>query len=122
MLHAIGLEREAVYITNAVPWQPPANRTPTPDELALCLPFLHRHLELVKPHVVLLAGGVAAQALLGTKGVLSVRGRWFDLVVGTMSVQALVTLHPSYLLRQPAQKRLAWHDMKSLRRALASSG
>lgn len=120
MLKAIGLERDSVYITNAVPWQPPANRTPTPEELAVCLPFLLRHIELVKPRFLLLSGGVAAQALLGTKGVLSVRGRWFDVALENERVQAIVTLHPSYLLRQPAQKRLAWHDMKSLREALAS--
>lgn len=121
MLAAIGLTRESVYISNILFWRPPGNRTPTPAEIAACLPFVERHITLVDPTHVMLLGGLAAKTLLASKeGILKLRGRWGSLQPPGLShpVPALATLHPAYLLRQPAQKRLAWRDFLSFRAAL----
>jgi DNA polymerase len=119
MLKAIGLDRAAVYIANVVPWRPPGNRDPTPQEVAACRPFLERQIELVDPDIVVCVGGASARALLGVKdGILKTRGRWFPYHTGTREIRALATLHPAYLLRSPLQKRLAWRDLRALRRAL----
>ena len=119
MLKAIGLDRGAVYIANVVPWRPPGNRDPTPQEVAACRPFLERQIELVNPDIVVCVGGASARALLGVKdGILKTRGRWFPYHTGTREIRALATLHPAYLLRSPLQKRLAWRDLRALRRAL----
>lgn len=122
MLHAAGFERGSAYITNVVPWRPPGNRTPTPEELAICKPFIERHIELIAPDVLVLLGGPAAQNLLPVRdGVLKLRGRFFDYTLSSgKNIPALVTLHPAYLLRQPAQKRLAWQDFKALRRRVSN--
>lgn len=120
MLAAIGLDRTRVYIANIVPWRPPGNRTPTPQESAICLPFITRQIELVDPAVLVLLGGFAASSLLGTKdGILKTRGRWFNFSAGHRDIRTLATLHPAYLLRQPSQKRLAWRDMLAIKRALS---
>ena len=119
MLAAIGLDRGSVYIANIIPWRPPGNRTPTPQEIAICLPFITRQIELVSPEVLVCLGGPATQSLLGQKdGILRLRGRWFDFQAGERVVPALATLHPAYLLRQPAQKRLAWRDLRALQARL----
>jgi DNA polymerase len=120
MLAAIGLDRARdVYIANTVPWRPPGNRTPTPQEMAVCLPFIQRQIELAAPEVLVCLGGPAAQSLLGIKdGILKSRGRWFDFTAGERTIPALATLHPAYLLRQPLQKRLAWRDFRALRARL----
>lgn len=121
MLAAIGLDRTGFYITNILPWRPPGNRTPTTAEIALCLPFVERHIALVAPKVVLFAGGVAAKALLATnEGIMRLRGRWFDYspAGATRPIPALPTLHPAYLLRSPAQKREAWRDLLAVRQRL----
>jgi DNA polymerase len=119
MLKSIGLDRGAVYIANVVPWRPPGNRDPTPQEVAACKPFLERQIELADPDVVVCVGGASARALLGVKdGILRTRGRWFPYHTGTREIRALATLHPAYLLRSPLQKRLAWRDLRALRRAL----
>ena len=122
MLGWIGLSRaESVYITNILFWRPPGNRTPTAAEKAACLPFVERHIALVRPEVLVLAGGSSAKTLLGRdEGVLRLRGRWFDYHNPDLSapIPALVTLHPAYLLRQPAQKRHAWRDLLALKVAL----
>jgi DNA polymerase len=119
MLAAIGLDRERVYIANIIPWRPPGNRTPTPQEAAVCQPFIERQIELADPDILVCLGGPSAQALLGTKdGILKSRGRWTTYVTGKREIRALATLHPAYLLRQPLQKRLAWRDFKALRAAL----
>ena len=121
MLAAIGLDRTGVYIANIVPWRPPGNRTPTPQESAACLPFTHRQIELVDPDVLVCLGGPSAQTLLNIKeGILKSRGRWFNFHTGTRQIRAIATLHPAYLLRQPLQKRLAWRDFLAIRKALAS--
>jgi len=119
MLAAIGLDRTKVYIANTVPWRPPGNRTPTPAEIATCLPFLHRQIELVAPKFIITLGAPAAQTMFETKSTITkMRGQWRDLDLGTFSVKALPTLHPAFLLRQPAQKRLVWRDLLSLKQAI----
>jgi uracil-DNA glycosylase family 4 len=122
MLAAIGLDRTSVYIANIVPWRPPGNRTPTPQESAICLPFILRQIALVDPDVLVCLGGPSATTLLGiTDGILKVRGRWFPFDAGVREVRAMPTLHPAYLLRQPLQKRLAWRDFLAIKKALAES-
>ncbi|KKB83963.1 DNA polymerase [Devosia limi DSM 17137] len=116
MLAAIGLDRTKVYIANTVPWRPPGNRTPSPEEMALCLPFLHRQVELVAPRLIVTLGGPAMQTVFSTtSGILKMRGKWSEVVVGNHGVQAMPTLHPAYLLRAPAAKQQAWRDLLSLR-------
>jgi uracil-DNA glycosylase len=118
MLAAIGLDRGAVYIANIVPWRPPGNRDPTPQEVAMCKPFLERQIELADPDILVCLGGASARELLGVKeGILRTRGRWFPYRT-RRDIRALATLHPAYLLRSPLQKRLAWRDFRALRRAL----
>ncbi len=122
MLAAIGLDRGAVYIANIVPWRPPGNRDPTPQEVAMCKPFLERQIELADPDILVCLGGASARELLGVKeGILRSRGRWFPYRT-RRDIRALATLHPAYLLRSPLQKRLAWHDFRALRRALDEKG
>jgi DNA polymerase len=122
MLAAIGLDRTKVYIANLVPWRPPGNRTPTPQEAAICRPFIDRQIELCDPDIVVCLGAPSAQALLGIKeGILRSRGKWFTYDTGKRTVRALATLHPAYLLRQPLQKRLAWRDFRALKKALAEA-
>ena len=115
MLASIDLDRSKVYIANVVPWRPPGNRTPTPLETAACLPFTRRQIELVNPKILICLGAAAAQTLLGTKeGIMRMRGRWLSYMVGGKDIRAAALLHPAYLLRQPAQKRLAWQDLRML--------
>jgi DNA polymerase len=122
MLTAIGLDRSSVYIANIVPWRPPGNRTPTPQESAICLPFTLRQIELADPDVLVCLGGPSAQTLLNiTDGILKTRGRWFTYQNGTREIRAIATLHPAYLLRQPLQKRLAWRDFLAIKQALAAA-
>src|SRR5262245_5928388 len=119
MLAAIGLQEEAVHITNIVYWRPPGNRTPTPQEAQVCRPFLERQIELVAPKVIALLGGAAAKHLLDvTEGIMRIRGKPRALVVGTHAAQAMATLHPAYLLRTPAAKRLAWRDLLAIKALL----
>lgn len=119
MLAAIGLDRQSVYIANVVPWRPPGNRTPTPQETEICRPFISRQIELADPEILVFLGGAAAAALAGTtEGITKLRGRWLPYQTGRREIRALATLHPAYLLRQPLQKRLAWRDFLALRRAL----
>jgi uracil-DNA glycosylase len=120
MLATIGLQRGSVYITNVIYWRPPGNRSPTQAEIAACQPFLERQIDLLKPKVIVFLGGIAARGLLGVKeGVTKLRGRRFVYTAadGTR-IPAMVTFHPAFLLRQPAQKRMAWRDLLALRRAL----
>jgi DNA polymerase len=119
MLAAIGLDRGSAYIANLVPWRPPGNRTPTPQEAAVCKPFLERQIELVDPDVLVCLGAPSAQALLGAKdGILKLRGRWMTYETGSRRICAMATLHPAYLLRQPVQKRFAWRDFRAIASAL----
>jgi uracil-DNA glycosylase family 4 len=117
MLATIGIDRDTAYITNVLYWRPPGNRKPTPAEIASCLPFVLRHIALVKPRVIALCGGTATGALLGlTDGITRLRGRWFDLAVPGLDgpVATIATYHPSYLLRSPERKREAWHDLLAI--------
>jgi len=119
MLAAIGLSEESVHITNIVYWRPPGNRTPTPQEAQVCRPFLERQVELVAPDIVVLLGGAAAKHIFDVpEGIMRVRGKFRDVVIGSLRVRALATLHPAYLLRTPAAKRLAWRDLLTLKAAL----
>ncbi|WP_157879132.1 uracil-DNA glycosylase [Pararhodospirillum photometricum] len=125
MLASIGLDRRTCYITNVVPWRPPGNRKPTTDEVALCLPFLRRHIALVRPRVLLALGGLAAQSLLErTEGINRLRGQWMPYEAPDLPgpVPVLATFHPAYLLRTPGQKRLAWRDLLSFQDALDPKG
>jgi uracil-DNA glycosylase len=123
MLGAIGLSRETAYITNMIPWRPPGNRTPAPHEIELCRPFIERHVALAAPKIVVMLGNVASKSLLGTdKGILSLRGTWMEYTAGEMLIPALPTLHPAYLLRNPAQKRLVWADLLSLQERMEQLG
>ena len=121
MLASIGLDRTQVLIANTVFWRPPGNREPTIAEKAVCLPFLERLIELVDPEILVALGGAAAHILLArTESVGRLRGRWHTYSAPRLvrPVQARVTYHPSYLLRSPAQKRQAWHDLLEIRRKL----
>jgi DNA polymerase len=123
MLSSIGLGRERdFYVTNILPFRPPGNRTPTDAEIALFLPFVLRHIELAAPRVLVLLGGTAAKALLRSReGITRLRGRWHAVAPrgeGGAALPALATLHPAYLLRNPAAKKDAWHDLLLLRRRL----
>lgn len=119
MLAAIGLDRTSVYIANVVPWRPPGNRTPTPQETAICRPFIDRQIELADPDFLVCLGAAAAKELMDTsEGILRLRGRWRDFDTGRRKIRAMATLHPAYLLRQPLQKRLAWRDLLTLKAAL----
>jgi DNA polymerase len=121
MLASIGLDRGSAYITNVLPWRPLENRKPTPDEVAVCLPFVARQIELVDPQVLVLLGGAAASAILARHdGISRLRGRWFEYASPGMSrpVPVLATFHPAYLLRTPEAKRGAWRDLLMVRKRL----
>jgi uracil-DNA glycosylase family 4 len=119
MLEAIGLAEEHVYITNTIYWRPPGNRTPTPQEIEACAPFLARQIELLSPDVMVLLGGAAAKSILGvTKGIMRLRGKWKLYRSGDRDIPTLATLHPAYLLRTPEAKRYAWRDLLTLKARL----
>jgi len=123
MLASIGLDRTNVLISNSVYWRPPGNRTPTPQETALCLPFVERLMDLVDPDIVVALGGAAAKSVLAqSESVGRLRGRWFPYATPSMPrpAQATALFHPAYLLRTPAQKRNAWADLRQIRKKLDS--
>ncbi len=120
MLAAIGLSEADAHITNVVYWRPPGNRTPTPLEAQVCRPFLERQAELVAPELVLLLGGAAAKHVFDVPdGIMRIRGKTRDVEIGSLHTRGLATLHPAYLLRTPAAKRLAWRDLLLVKAALA---
>ncbi len=124
MLAAIGLDRETVYITNTLYWRPPGNRTPTTEEIVLCLPFLERQVALIKPDVLIYTGGTAAKAMLNrSEGITRLRGRWFSLERPEFNaIPAIAMFHPAYLLRQPARKRESWRDLLEIRAKIDELG
>jgi len=115
MLAAVGLSRaENVYITNVLPWRPPQNREPRPDEIAMLKPFLERHVALSDPRVIVLMGNISCQAVLGKRGITRLRGNWEQ----ALGKPVLPMFHPAYLLRQPSAKRQAWADLLELQAKL----
>ena len=124
MMASIGLDRKTnAYITNVINWRPPDNRDPTPEEAASCLPFLRRHIELANPGIIILLGAVAARHVVGvSEGIMKLRGRWLEYRVEGRMVPLMPTLHPAYLLRQPAHKKLAWRDLQAVRDKMRTLG
>jgi len=122
MIASIGLDRASVYLTNLLPWRPPGNRSPTDEETAMLLPWLFRHVQLARPEFVLLLGGAVAKLVLGSHdGIMKLRGRWRDVDFGDgVARPVLASLHPAYLLRSPAQKRLAFEDLLLLTKRLGA--
>jgi DNA polymerase len=119
MLAAIGLDRTSAYIINVLPWRPPDNRNIDLAEAAKCLPFLRRHIELHAPELMVLLGGSPLKHVLGRQeGILSMRGKWLQYHVAGRMVPVMPTLHPAYLLRQPAHKKLAWRDLLAINHKL----
>lgn len=125
ILAAIGIQRaHGAYIANVIPWRPPGNRTPTPLEVEICRPFIERHIELVNPKVLVTLGGPSAKTLLNaSEGMLKLRGRWRTHTTASgMEIATMPTLHPAYLLRNPAHKKLVWRDFLEIRAKLATAG
>ncbi|TIM28431.1 MAG: uracil-DNA glycosylase [Mesorhizobium sp.] len=124
MLAAIGLDRTSAYIANVIPWRPPGNRTPTPHETEICRPFIERQIELVNPKVLVNLGGPSASTLLNTtEGILRLRGNWrVHTTAAGIAIPAMPTLHPAYLLRTPAHKKLAWRDFLEVKAKLRALG
>ena len=123
MMAAISLDRTRAYIINVMPWRPPDNRNPDPGEVAMCIPFLRRHIELAQPRIMIMLGAVSARHVLGlNEGIMKLRGRWLEYRIGTEMIPVLPTLHPAYLLRQPAHKKLAWRDLQAVADKLDALG
>ncbi len=119
MLHAIKLSRENVYITNVVNYRPPENRKPTDKEVQRYLPFLKKHIEIIKPKIILLLGSTAMNAILPKADVISkMRGKWYEIEINEFKIYSIVSFHPAYLLRQPDQKKFSWMDLKMVREKL----
>ena len=119
MIAAIGIDRSKAYIANVIPWRPPGNRTPTPQETQICLPFIRRQIELVNPDVLVTLGNPSTQTLLATRdGIMKTRGKWVDYDTGTRTIRAIATFHPAYLLRSPSYKRMTWQDLRAIAKAL----
>ena len=120
MLASIGLTEETAYLTNVVNWRLPNNRKTTDDDIALCKPFLDRHIELAAPKVILMVGGVSMSALTGLTGIMKQRGQWQVVTIAGKEIPALPIYHPAFLLRQPTLKKDAWRDLLALRERLQS--
>jgi DNA polymerase len=120
ILAAIGRDRTSAYIANVIPWRPPGNRTPTPQETEICRPFIERQIELASPKVLVALGGPSAKLLVGTTdGILRLRGTWkTHSTASGISIPVMPTLHPAYLLRNPAHKKLAWRDFLEVKARL----
>jgi uracil-DNA glycosylase family 4 len=116
MLHAINLSRKNVYITNVVNYRPPENRKPTEKEVERYLPYLKKHIEIIKPQIILLLGSTAMNAILQDADVISkMRGKWYEIEINKCKLSSIVSFHPAYLLRQPEQKKFSWIDLKMIR-------
>ncbi len=119
MLNAINLSRKNVYITNVVNYRPPENRKPTEKEVERYLPYLKKHIEIIKPKIILLLGSTAMNAILKNADVISkMRGKWIEIEVNKFKIFSIVSFHPAYLLRQPDQKKFSWIDLKMIREKL----
>ena len=116
MLSAIDLDRKKVYISNIINYRPPENRRPTEDEIKRYLPFISKHIEIIKPKILVLLGSTAMNALISSEKVISkMRGKWIEKQFGTCKTSVIITFHPAFLMRQPAQKKMAWIDLKMIR-------
>ncbi len=116
MLAAINLDRKKVYISNIVNYRPPENRRPSDEEIKRYLPFITRHIEIIKPKIIVLLGSTAMNALIGDEFVISkMRGKWIEKKFGNCKTSVIITFHPAFLMRQPAQKKMAWIDLKMIR-------
>lgn len=124
MLAAIGLSRDQVYLTNMIYWRPPGNRTPTPMEIEICRPFIERHIEFIDPNLIVFIGAGSAKGFMtGSDSILRMRGQWQEWTSPNgRAIPALAMLHPDYLMRQPAQKKLAWRDLLSLKARIVELG
>ncbi len=125
MLACIGLDRSSAYITNMLFWRPPGNRQPTSAEIAACIPFVERHIELVNPAILVFVGGTSAKTMLNrTEGIIRMRGKWAEYSLPGLPapIPALPTFHPAYLLRSPAQKKDSWRDLLSLKKKMEALG
>ena len=118
MLYAINLNRKECFITNVLPWRPPGNRAPTDEEIAICLPFLIRQIELLKPKYIVLLGGIALKSVIESEDTISrARGKWMEYIISDdYKAQVIATYHPSYLLRSAAQKSKVWVDLLRLKK------
>ena len=116
MLAAIDLDRKKVYISNIINYRPPDNRRPTDEEIKRYLPFITKHIEIISPKIVVLLGSTAMNALIGNEVVISkMRGKWIEKKFGNCKTSVIITFHPAFLMRQPAQKKMAWIDLKMIR-------
>ena len=116
MLAAIKLDRKHVYISNIINYRPPDNRRPTEEEIKQYLPFISKHIEIINPKILVLLGSTAMNALIGKDVVISkMRGKWFEKKFGNCKTSVIITFHPAFLMRQPAQKKMAWIDLKMIR-------
>ena len=116
MLSAINLNRGKVYISNIINYRPPENRKPTDEEIQRYLPFITKHIEIINPKILVLLGSTAMNALIGSEVVISkMRGKWIEKKFGNCKTSVIITFHPAFLMRQPAQKKLAWIDLKMIR-------
>ena len=116
MLAAINLDRKNVYISNIINYRPPDNRKPTEEEIKQYLPFISKHIEIINPKILVLLGSTAMNALIGKDVVISkMRGKWFEKKFGNCKTSVIITFHPAFLMRQPAQKKMAWIDLKMIR-------
>lgn len=123
MMETIGLSRASnLYIANVIPWRPPGNRAPSPDELEICKPFILRQIELASPEIIVLVGGTSAKTLLNTEtGITRLRGKWQTLEIGGRNIPALAFFHPAYVLRRPETKVDVWADLCALKQKLGTS-
>ena len=116
MLTAIDLDRKKVYISNIINYRPPENRRPTDEEIKRYLPFITKHIEIINPKILVLLGSTAMNALIGNDVVISkMRGKWIEKEFGNCKTSVIITFHPAFLMRQPAQKKMSWIDLKMIR-------
>ncbi|PHS41507.1 MAG: uracil-DNA glycosylase [Robiginitomaculum sp.] len=119
MFAAIDLDEDDLYITNVCNWRPPGNRNPNEPELAMCAPFITRHMELVAPKLVVIVGGISLQALTGKTGIMKMRGQWQSLDINAKPTPAMPLYHPAFLLRRPELKRDAWRDLLAIQKRMS---
>ena len=122
MLNAIGQDRNNTYISNLIFWRPPGNRNPNEEEINACLPFVYKHLEIIKPKILILAGAISSKIILDRKdfGITQLRGQWYDVYLKEINhkIKAMPIYHPAFLMRQPIRKREAWEDLKNIEKEI----